>query len=237
MHDVWRERDTTPSRIEAALREMFVERHKEERAFVPARVMNMVVIVDADADPAAKHLGGRLAAATAGLLVALGGGAAWLGISSIPASPASREPGAGAPAPAHSAPPASPRVSSDTFVPSRPDPAPPPASTPPMRTTARPPVATRAPVVKRPASPPPPPPPRVDPRDADPGLLSVNAIPWGSVYLDGRAVGNTPEIDLPVAPGPHRLRVEREGYRPYERMINVASGQRLRITDIALVER
>ena len=93
---------------------------------------------------------------------------------------------------------------------------------------------TRAPVVKRPASPPP---PRVDPRDADPGLLSVNAIPWGSVYLDGRAVGNTPEIDLPVAPGPHRLRVEREGYRPYERMINVASGQRLRITDIALVER
>jgi len=57
------------------------------------------------------------------------------------------------------------------------------------------------------------------------------------VYLDGRAVGNTPEIDLPVAPGPHRLRVEREGYRPYERMINVASGQRLRITDIALAER
>src|SRR3954469_2033892 len=48
MDDVWRERDTTPSRIEAALREMFVERHKEERAFVPARVMNMVVIVDAD---------------------------------------------------------------------------------------------------------------------------------------------------------------------------------------------
>src|SRR3954451_11183897 len=48
MDDVWRERDTTPSRIEAALREMFVERHKEERAYVPARVMNMVVIVDKD---------------------------------------------------------------------------------------------------------------------------------------------------------------------------------------------
>ena len=48
MDDVWRERDTTPSRIEAALREMFVERHKEERAYVPARVMNMVVVADAD---------------------------------------------------------------------------------------------------------------------------------------------------------------------------------------------
>jgi glucose-6-phosphate dehydrogenase assembly protein OpcA len=48
MEDVWRERDTTPGAIEAALREMFVERHKEERAYVPARVMNLVVIVDAD---------------------------------------------------------------------------------------------------------------------------------------------------------------------------------------------
>src|SRR3954471_9762514 len=48
MDDVWRERDTTPGAIEAALREMFVQRHKEERAYVPARVMNLVVIVDAD---------------------------------------------------------------------------------------------------------------------------------------------------------------------------------------------
>jgi glucose-6-phosphate dehydrogenase assembly protein OpcA len=48
VEDVWRERDTTPGAIEAALREMFVQRHKEERAYVPARVMNLVVIVDAD---------------------------------------------------------------------------------------------------------------------------------------------------------------------------------------------
>jgi glucose-6-phosphate dehydrogenase assembly protein OpcA len=48
MDDVWRERDTTPGAIEAALRHMFLERHKEERAFVPARVMNMVVVVDAE---------------------------------------------------------------------------------------------------------------------------------------------------------------------------------------------
>src|SRR5207248_1629938 len=50
-----------------------------------------VVLVDADWDPPAKPLNGRLAAAAAGLLVALGGGAAWLGISSIPASPPSGE--------------------------------------------------------------------------------------------------------------------------------------------------
>src|SRR5215470_13516682 len=46
MDDVWRDDDTTPSKIEAALRRMFAERHKEERAYVPARVMNMVVVVD-----------------------------------------------------------------------------------------------------------------------------------------------------------------------------------------------
>jgi glucose-6-phosphate dehydrogenase assembly protein OpcA len=44
--DVWREDDTTPGAVEAALRRMFADRHKEERAYVPARVMNMVVIVD-----------------------------------------------------------------------------------------------------------------------------------------------------------------------------------------------
>jgi glucose-6-phosphate dehydrogenase assembly protein OpcA len=46
MDDVWREEDTTPGAVEAALRRMFADRHKEERAYVPARVMNMVVIVD-----------------------------------------------------------------------------------------------------------------------------------------------------------------------------------------------
>src|ERR1700759_3438063 len=48
MDDVWREEDTTPGAVEAALRRMFAERHKEEQAYVPARVMNMVVIVDKD---------------------------------------------------------------------------------------------------------------------------------------------------------------------------------------------
>src|SRR5262249_57463293 len=48
MDDVWREQDTTPTRIESALRKMFASRFKEERAYVPARVMNMVVVVDAD---------------------------------------------------------------------------------------------------------------------------------------------------------------------------------------------
>jgi glucose-6-phosphate dehydrogenase assembly protein OpcA len=44
--DVWSERDTSPSAIEAALRGLLGRRYQQDRAFVPARVMNLVVIVD-----------------------------------------------------------------------------------------------------------------------------------------------------------------------------------------------
>src|SRR3954467_4358158 len=45
---VWSDQDTAPSAIEAALRNMLAERHAEDDAFVPARVINLVAIVDRD---------------------------------------------------------------------------------------------------------------------------------------------------------------------------------------------
>ena len=44
--DVWSARDTTPSAIEAALRELLGKRYQVDRTFVPARVMNLVVVAD-----------------------------------------------------------------------------------------------------------------------------------------------------------------------------------------------
>ena len=44
--DAWSEGDTSPGKIEAALREMLATRHHESHAFVPARVLNLVVIAD-----------------------------------------------------------------------------------------------------------------------------------------------------------------------------------------------
>jgi glucose-6-phosphate dehydrogenase assembly protein OpcA len=44
--DVWAERDTTPDDIEAALRSLLRERHAANRAIAPARVLNLVVVVD-----------------------------------------------------------------------------------------------------------------------------------------------------------------------------------------------
>ena len=43
---VWREQNTTPGAIEAALRELLIERHAESEFYVPARVLNLVCIVE-----------------------------------------------------------------------------------------------------------------------------------------------------------------------------------------------
>jgi glucose-6-phosphate dehydrogenase assembly protein OpcA len=44
--DLWSEQDTTPDDIEAALRDMLRERHAANHALAPARVLNLVVVVD-----------------------------------------------------------------------------------------------------------------------------------------------------------------------------------------------
>jgi glucose-6-phosphate dehydrogenase assembly protein OpcA len=43
---VWSAQDTNPGAIDAALREMLAERHAESDAYVPARVLNLVCVVD-----------------------------------------------------------------------------------------------------------------------------------------------------------------------------------------------
>ena len=45
-HGVWSDQDTTPARIEAALRELLKERHAENDGYAPARVLNLVAVVD-----------------------------------------------------------------------------------------------------------------------------------------------------------------------------------------------
>lgn len=43
---------------------------------------------------------------------------------------------------------------------------------------------------------------RVDPPN---GAISVNAQPWAQVFIDGRAVGDTPLANLPIALGEHEI--------------------------------
>jgi glucose-6-phosphate dehydrogenase assembly protein OpcA len=46
--EVWSERDASPDAIDGALRRMLAERHAEDPDFVPARVCNLIAIVDRD---------------------------------------------------------------------------------------------------------------------------------------------------------------------------------------------
>jgi glucose-6-phosphate dehydrogenase assembly protein OpcA len=56
---VWSEQGTTPNAIEAALRELLVERHSENGGFLPARVLNMVAFVESEySGEIANRLGG-----------------------------------------------------------------------------------------------------------------------------------------------------------------------------------
>jgi glucose-6-phosphate dehydrogenase assembly protein OpcA len=46
--EVWSERNTTPAKIEAALRRIVSEHYHSDHPFVPARVLNVVAVVDAE---------------------------------------------------------------------------------------------------------------------------------------------------------------------------------------------
>lgn len=39
------------------------------------------------------------------------------------------------------------------------------------------------------------------------GSLRVNSRPWAQVYVDGRLIGNTPQLDIPLPEGSHRLKL------------------------------
>ncbi len=66
------------------------------------------------------------------------------------------------------------------------------------------------------------------------GFLYVASAPWGTFSLDGERTGYTAVAAAPVAAGPHRLRIERAGYTPFDTVVTVARDQRLRLGTIRL---
>ncbi|NIN10309.1 MAG: protein kinase [Gemmatimonadales bacterium] len=67
-----------------------------------------------------------------------------------------------------------------------------------------------------------------------PGTLSVSSRPWGYVYVDDSLVGTTPRMGIRLAPGRHQLRIAREGYEPFEQVVEIASGQEVRLSQVVL---
>lgn len=59
---------------------------------------------------------------------------------------------------------------------------------------------------------------------ADTGTLHVTVIPWGDVFVDGRAQGRSP-VTVPLPPGTHRVRVESES-GVVTRSVTISAGGR-----------
>jgi hypothetical protein len=76
-------------------------------------------------------------------------------------------------------------------------------------------------------------PPPID-LDAQRPRLSVSARPWGDIYIDGRAMGPTPKAQLPLDPGPRRIRIVRPGFGIYDTLVVVRVGEHVRLIDVML---
>jgi serine/threonine-protein kinase len=111
-----------------------------------------------------------------------------------------------------------------------PTPAPIEPATPPRQTT-RPPQQRPTPPTSRPRQQQ----PVVQPPPAQPaveewGYLSINANPFGTVFIDGVNVGDTPIDRHRVRPGTHTIRIENPGYKTLTERVQVDPGNTIRKT-------
>jgi PEGA domain-containing protein len=67
-----------------------------------------------------------------------------------------------------------------------------------------------------------------------PGYISINSRPWAELSVDGRVVGNTPQIKIWLTPGRHQVLLTREGFQTYTAWVVVPPDGNVRLTDITL---
>jgi eukaryotic-like serine/threonine-protein kinase len=83
----------------------------------------------------------------------------------------------------------------------------------------------------RPSAPPTPP-----PAAGRSGFLTVDATPFGTVYVDGREVGDTPVVSYAVGAGRHVVEIRRSGYRTRVDTVQVVPGNTLRYSRALLLQ-
>jgi hypothetical protein len=63
------------------------------------------------------------------------------------------------------------------------------------------------------------------------GTLSVQTVPWTQVYVDGRLLGNTPQINVSLPSGSHRVTLVNEEFNIRENVnVIIRAGQAERLT-------
>ena len=68
------------------------------------------------------------------------------------------------------------------------------------------------------------------------GRLTVTTQPAGaSIYLDGQASGKSPKEIQGLGPGRYYVRIELEGYRPAESVVELSSAQNFRALEVEMI--
>jgi hypothetical protein len=63
-----------------------------------------------------------------------------------------------------------------------------------------------------------------------PGVLAFAITPWGEIIVDGKSLGVSPPLqEMQIGPGRHRVEVRNTNFTPYVQVVEVRSGQRIRI--------
>jgi adenylate/guanylate cyclase family protein/PEGA domain-containing protein len=63
-----------------------------------------------------------------------------------------------------------------------------------------------------------------------PGVVAFAITPWGEVIVDGKSMGVSPPLrELRLAPGRHRVEVRNTSFTPHVQIVEVKSGERIRI--------
>jgi type II secretory pathway predicted ATPase ExeA len=114
-------------------------------------------------------------------------------------------------------------------APAAPEPEPPP---PPLPPVAAPPAPEPEPLPAVAAEPEPaaartPPPPEQAATPSGPVRVHVQALPWATIYVDGKLAGETPLGDLPVEPGLREFRADMPDGRKLIKRVHVQPGTRV----------
>jgi hypothetical protein len=62
------------------------------------------------------------------------------------------------------------------------------------------------------------------------GALIVNATPWGTVFLDGTLIGQTPLTLDKIPTRKHEIKVSKEGYEDFIKTFTMKEGETERIS-------
>ncbi|MGD2134853.1 MAG: protein kinase [Gemmatimonadales bacterium] len=82
-----------------------------------------------------------------------------------------------------------------------------------------------------------PPPTRPQPAQPRMGFLTIAATPFGTVYIDGVEIGDTPIARHELRPGEYVVEVRREGYQTTVDTVTIGAGNTTRLRKTLLPER